>query len=146
MKVSTREFVTETNRIEGILRDPTDAEITEHNRFVALDAVTIADLEHFVSVYQPGARLRDQMGMNVRVGDHIPPRGGPAIRHSLALLLHELGDPYKVHLAYEDLHPFSDGNGRSGRVLWAWQMAKLRGYPLGFLHHFYYQALSSERE
>ena len=39
-----------------------------------------------------------------------------------------------------------DGNGRSGRILWAWQMIEHNinpGLSLGFLHTFYYQALSA---
>jgi len=53
--------------------------------------------------------------------------------------------PYLIHHAYETLHPFMDGNGRSGRILWACQMLAhdySPGLALGFLHCFYYQALS----
>lgn len=135
-------FVAESNRIEGITRSPTDTELDEHCRFVALEVVTVAELERFVSVYQPGARLRDQHGLDVRVGDHRPPRGSPQIRHRLEALLVDMRDvrnPWATHVEYENLHPFTDGNGRSGRALWAWQM---QDYPLGFLHHFYYQTLS----
>lgn len=137
-------FVTESNRIEGISRPPTKEEIAEHARFVSLHRVTIDELEKFVGVYQPGAVLRDKMGLDVRVGSYFPPRGGMEIRDMLQSLLdrmHALG-PYFTHLEYETIHPFTDGNGRSGRVLWAWQM---QNYPLGFLHHFYYQTLQKLR-
>ena len=51
-------------------------------------------------------------------------------------------DPWVFHVQYERLHPFTDGNGRSGRALWAWQMMRRReGLALGFLHRFYYQTL-----
>lgn len=135
-------FVAESNRIEGITRRPTRAELEEHGRFMALEAVTIKELKRFVRVYQPDARLRDQAGLNVRVGNHIPPPGGPEIRGRLKALLEccqNIG-PHRTHLEYEAIHPFTDGNGRSGRMLWAWQM---RDYPLGFLHHFYYQTLEA---
>jgi hypothetical protein len=147
--MDTIDFVTESNRIEGILRPPTDAELHEHERFVAQDEITIAQLERFVAVYQPDVILRDRPGLNVRVGNHFPPIGGPQIREELDGILKSIGrqTPYQVHVAYETIHPFTDGNGRSGRTLWAWQMEQLYGgCRLGFLHQFYYQALDGARK
>lgn len=143
--MNTEERVRESNRIEGIYR-VTDAEVVEHNRFVALDAVTVADLMKFVKVYQPNAVLRDKPGLNVRVGSHIPPPGGIAVLHDLERLLGNSEcwhDVWRVHIEYEQLHPFTDGNGRSGRVLWYWMMERAdpRMANLGFLHAFYYQTL-----
>jgi hypothetical protein len=146
--MDTPKFVTESNLIEGINRPPTQGEITEHERFVALDSITVQQLANFVSVYQAGANIRSHYGMDVRVGKHIPPSGGPRIVELLTDLLSTIDDmtPYQAHVAYETLHPFTDGNRRSGRVLWAWHMRQTVGdSPLGFLHHFYYQALDGGR-
>jgi hypothetical protein len=63
-------FIKESNHIEGIYREPTKAEIEEFHRFMALDEIAIRDMIQFVSVYQPGAELRERPGMNVRVGRH----------------------------------------------------------------------------
>jgi hypothetical protein len=61
------QFVKESNKIEGI-HSVTTEELDEFERFMNLDKVTVDELEHFVSVYQPNAVLRRTYGMDVRVG------------------------------------------------------------------------------
>jgi hypothetical protein len=141
---SLEDFVRESNRIEGILRDPTGDEVVAHAAMIHLAYPTVEDLVAFVGIIAPGHKLRDQYGLDVRVGDHIAPRGCPEIRTSLETLLDDLDlkDPWQTHVEYETLHPFTDGNGRSGRAIWLWQM---KGAPIGFLHRFYYQTLSGVR-
>lgn len=143
-------FVDESNRIEGIRRAATDYEIAAHAAFMVLREVTVADMESFVT--EVAARpLRRAVGQDVYVGNHRPPPGGPGIEPELRSILAvaNAGDwtPYDVHVAYETLHPFMDGNGRSGRVLWAWQMRNegLDPFSLPFLHRFYYQSLDGGR-
>lgn len=147
MTFTRKQMVAESNRIEGIERDPTEAELEEFDRFMQLRTVRISDLERFVNVYAPGNRLRERVGQDVRVGSYHPPRGGPDIVPALDQLLTDIYDnkttAWEAHLRYESLHPFTDGNGRSGRMLWYWMMQFNRLYPLGFLHAFYYQTLSS---
>ena len=109
-----------------------------------LDVITIAELIWFVKVHQPGATLRNLSGLDVKVGNYFPPKGGPEIEKSLERLLADMNtiSSYHAHIAYEKLHPFTDCNGRSGRMLWAWQE---RDISLGFLHAFYYQTLAHSR-
>lgn len=95
--------------------------------------------------------------MNVRVGNYYPPVGGIAIVTRLIDILQDAqfsthdssfglrglqSLAYETHQRYEKLHPFTDGNGRSGRMLWMWMMRKA---PLGFLHTWYYQSLNAGR-
>lgn len=143
-------FVAESNRIEGIKR-VTQYERDAHKELWSLEEVLVGDVEKFVARVAK-AELRDRVGMNVRVGTHVPPRGGPRIRSDLVDLLAAMNErrppvPYYWHCEYETLHPFMDGNGRSGRALWAWHMMHVGHDPfaLGFLHTFYYQALDADR-
>lgn len=141
------DFIRESNRIERIHREPLPKEIEEFRRFMALELITVEELKRFVKVYQPGARLRDKKGLNVSVGNHYPIPGGAIVKKELEKHLACANDFFRpadsawfVHKNYEILHPFTDCNGRSGRMLWMWMMRKA---PLGFLHHFYYQTLNN---
>lgn len=144
------QFVVESNRIEGITRPPIQAELDAHMDFIASPEITVKLIEGFVMVCA-GASLRTKPGMNVRVGKHQLPPGGPLIKPQLEGLLLAVKDrdhPFLVHRAYETLHPFMDGNGRSGRAIWAWQMINQDVQPrlqLGFLHAWYYQSLEHSR-
>lgn len=139
---STLSFVTESNRIEGLTRKPSAKELNEHERFLLLDRITVEEMQRFVAVYEPKARLRDKKGLDVRVGKHVPLPGGVQITYQLQKILADLLSPYQTHVAYEILHPFTDCNGRSGRALWAWHMRYISGRsPRNFLRPFYYQAL-----
>ncbi|MFI5332606.1 MAG: Fic family protein [Candidatus Babeliales bacterium] len=144
------DHIIESNSIEKILRPPTVEEIAELDRFLDNEKITISELEKFVKVFQPDAKLRQDYGMNVRVGRYIPPYGGPQIRHGLDGLLNQQSkwSSHKMHVHYELLHPFSDGNGRSGRALWLWKRLSEQNMKnwTPFLLEFYYQTLREAGE
>ena len=141
---SLEDFVRESNWIEGIVRKPLAKEIDAHKRFLKLRSIGVYALEEFVHEIC-GELIRARPGMDVRVGGYALSLGGADIVTSLGGILARMDEqgPYRTHVAYEHLHPFVDGNGRSGRVLWLWQMGGEA--PLGFLHKFYYQTLGASK-
>lgn len=52
---------------------------------------------------------------------------------------------WELHALYEQIHPFEDLNGRTGRILWAWRMIQEGRDPfwMPFLQAYYYQTLSN---
>lgn len=153
-------FIEESNRIERIKRKPLPIEISAHEVLLERRKLDVEDLVTFVGLVSDG-ELRERPGRNVWIGGAAwrPPPGGPLIRAHLDLLLAQInhtGDkewpgavltPWEAHCRYETLHPFTDGNGRSGRALWAWQMLRLERDPFirPFLHSWYYESLNAAR-
>lgn len=148
MNEDLRAFVRESNLIEGIDRDPSSDEIDAHQRLLILFNLHPTTLGLFQAVIAPNMPLRSAVGMNVRVGHYIAPDGGPNIERRLQAICNRANtsaDPWDVHVRFEKLHPYMDGNGRTGRALWAWMMLSQGKNPfaLPFLHRFYYQTLEN---
>lgn len=150
MKTSNEQTLTLTDlmqeslRIEGIYREPTEVEVAALTAFVKMTRTpSVEDMRSLALTLQPDAYLRELPGMDVRIGRHIPPAGGPQVRRDLRILLDAAPtlSPFDLHCEYEHLHPFMDGNGRTGHALWLWRVGG--SAPLGFLHSWYYQALGA---
>lgn len=146
-----KEFVRESNLIEGIYRDPSQEELQAHEKILELDCLTVDNLREFCYTCETGAHLREKEGMNVRVGGHYPPNGGKKVVCGLVDLLddvnRDLTTSWEAHCEYEQLHPFMDCNGRSGRIIWLWMEKRFTGGYVysGFLQKFYYQTLNNFR-
>lgn len=146
---SLLKFLRESNLIEGIKTEPSPNNINKLSEFLTKETLTIGIVEDYVAYIQPRAILRSKEGLNVKVGSYTAPLGGSAIANKLEEILTKCAyqkaaefpvEITKLHNTYESLHPFTDGNGRSGRAIWLWMS---RGFsPLGFLHQYYYDTLS----
>lgn len=143
--------IRESNEIENILREPYDSEVEEHKRFLELPALTVEDVQRFVYVYAgAGERLRNLITDHHYIGKR-KLEGGPHVKAKLNALIRAINekriDPWNAHVEYELLHPFTDGNGRSGRMIWHWMMKRQYNNTyesmvgIGFLRRFYYQAM-----
>ena len=101
-------FLEESNRIEGFDYKP--SELTLAKKFLDKEWLTVDDIIRVVGAIQPDAKLRVESGMNVAVGNHVPPAGSVAIGYALDRIIQDVNDdiktPYEVHCEYEELHPF----------------------------------------
>lgn len=144
-------FIMESNSIENICREPTKEEMETYRWFLEQKELTPEIVRSFVWNVADRAPLRIKRGMNVEVGNHSPIPGSGLVLVELTEILaqanSEDGAPYLVHHAYETLHPFMDGNGRSGRVIWLWMMTRRKIYVRDylFLRAWYYQSLEFDR-
>jgi hypothetical protein len=90
-----------------------------------LDHGVICHLQKRITLHQTDLQP-DQRGyyrkLQVYIGDRVP------VHHSMVKMLmdnwlldyRKLG-PLEAHIKFETVHPFVDGNGRTGRMLMWWQ-------------------------
>lgn len=135
-----RKYIQGSNAIEGIFDEKEiDQSLVAWAHLEAIgDVLTHSDIckiQKIITLNQtdlaPNQRgfYRGMAGnnVNVRVGEHLAPD------HSYVenLMINWLNDVPKMtpligHIRFESIHPFVDGNGRTGRMLY-WYVCKRRG-------------------
>lgn len=130
------EFLRESNAIEGIYDDVALEDAVKAWKYlIAQPELTLQVIlrTHKILMKRISPRVAGKMRMvDVRVG----PRLCPAWQLVSGLLnewiksVHPgMTDPISLHVAFEKIHPFEDGNGRTGRMLLNWQIINA-GDPL----------------
>ena len=153
-------FVVESYKIEGEISSLADEEkakyahLFHHTILKHIPNQPVAGrIDLIESILPPHVNMREKEGCNVRVGNYFPPPGGPGIRKALLAMLDNeyLMNPeisaYQFHKDFEDLHPYTDFNGRIGRLLWLIKKVDHENYDgsRGFLHQWYYDSLQEKR-
>jgi Fic family protein len=132
VNVDVREYVRESNAIEGVESDQAVEESLDAWEYLG----TIDHLTHdairethrlILRTRQPDVAGEYRDGQN-HVGGRAPPPA-PVVRPLLGWLLQQHPrdgvEAIRWHVEFERIHPFWDGNGRVGRLLYLWHCRQL---------------------
>lgn len=137
-----KEFLKESNHIEREYDLFAHEDAYKAWKFLeSFDGLTISRIleVHSILMENLNPRIAGRIrNCNVRVGYKICPNPGSLNRlmytwidcHGKAKTEEEIK---LAHIVFEGIHPFEDGNGRTGRIIMNWQRAK-NGLPILVIH------------
>jgi Fic family protein len=134
---TVREFLHESNAIENVHSEKADEKcLSAWNWLRQQDELGHEEVKEshrrIMEDRQPemAGEYRD---CEVYIGNHIPPAPNQVQPRMDELLSWTPKSPYEAvswHIGFEQIHPFVDGNGRAGRLLYIAQMHKLEEEPI----------------
>lgn len=135
--VDIQEFIRESNAIENVYDDAAVGSSLNAWEYLLEQEETTHDVVKGAHRRIMEDRQPDIAGeyrtVGVRVGDDIPPKPAVVPDEMDTLLAEEPSDPVEAlvwHVDFERVHPFADGNGRVGRLLYAWHCYRMGETPI----------------
>lgn len=149
------DFMRESNAIEGEMESPQIGRVNPgdikalHYLFSAkcspnkIEPKTIKQLHKILGAYLKKDWVGKWRDRQVYIGKHTPP-SPEEVPKLMREYCKNFGDmnAWEAHNRYEEIHPFTDLNGRTGRLLWLLKAVD-EGYrfTIPFLRMYYYQTL-----
>lgn len=149
MKILYDGYIHESNLIEGF--NSTEADNCLWNAWLYLCTYLHTDLTYETiceALYQLTAHQKELASIDrnsyreipVTVGGRVcpPPYLVCELMHNWLLDMKKywkILDPKQMHIRFEKIHPFVDGNGRLGRLLMWWHEEKLKRQPTLILNN-----------
>ncbi|PWT73649.1 MAG: hypothetical protein C5B59_12710 [Bacteroidetes bacterium] len=140
-KAFVHAFLKESNLIEGVTDDDSLVQAWKAWDYLMKEDVLTKDVVlHTHKILMAHQKIRaDQKGhfrkLNVTVGGYEAPDWKEVPNRMWAWTLEAMRrsppiDDKQLHIEYEKIHPFVDGNGRTGRMFMNWMRIKRLNKPL----------------
>lgn len=158
-KFDIEKYITESNAIEGIFDEAEVAQSLKAWHFLQeqteISHAVICQIQRIITQNQDNLNdkqrgyYRSHSGTEVTVGGRHAP-AAIMVDDLMRGWLEEMAQmsPLIAHIRFESIHPFTDGNGRTGRMIYWWHCIQVGKVPFlyeGKKRDIYYKLFDQER-